>query len=155
MLANIRIREAGQGRNLCQLDLMRFSQDQVRLRMEERGIRDDSFFVCGFEDWGVDTIMTLGQAYLLKKLIEDFYSGDEYVVSELLKRHVPVLEVVTSFYRFIGTDEVELLQAVFRHSEVSEVVAFWSKVGTFANAIVSYIEQGYVLNTDKGFYLKV
>ena len=33
MIANIRIRDSGKSRFLCQLDLMRFSEEQVRERM--------------------------------------------------------------------------------------------------------------------------
>ena len=48
MIANIRIRDSGQSKLLCQLDLMRFSEEQVRERMLERGIRDDTFFCLWF-----------------------------------------------------------------------------------------------------------
>lgn len=43
MIADIRIRSDGNSRSLCQLDLMRFSEEQVRERMRVRGIEDDAF----------------------------------------------------------------------------------------------------------------
>ena len=50
MIANIRMRSSGYSKPLCQLDLMRFSEEQVRERMRVRGIEDDAFFICGFEN---------------------------------------------------------------------------------------------------------
>ena len=58
MIAVIRIRNETNSSALCELDLMRFTEEQVRERMSERGIRDGAFFVCGFVDWEVDRVMT-------------------------------------------------------------------------------------------------
>ena len=58
MIANIRVLTDGNSRSLCQLDLMKFSKEAVLARMEERGIKEDSFFICGFSDWEVDSIMS-------------------------------------------------------------------------------------------------
>ena len=65
MIGIIRVREDGKSYALCQLDLMRFTEDQVRERMSERGIRDDAFFICGFSDWSVDVVMSFQDAYIL------------------------------------------------------------------------------------------
>lgn len=48
MIAIIRTREDGRSKALCKLDIMNFTESQVRDRMEERGIKDDTFFICGF-----------------------------------------------------------------------------------------------------------
>ena len=40
MIATIRVRADGSSSELCQLDLMKFSIEGVRQRMEEKGIRE-------------------------------------------------------------------------------------------------------------------
>ena len=154
MLANIRVRENGESRFLFELDLMKFTKEQVQERINERGLDEESFFVCGFSDWGVDTIFTLGKAYLLKKIIVDLYEGDEFVVSYLLKQGKSLVDIATRTYRFLTKDEAELMVKLLEHAEFSTVIEFFYKTGSWITAVNSYIEEGVVLNTPKGFYVE-
>lgn len=120
MIANIRIRDSGQSKLLCQLDLIRFSEEQVRERMRERGIRDDTFFVCGFVDWGVDTQMGLSEAYGLKRCIQEFYHGDESIVIHLLKKHVDVKYIISHYYHFISKDEYDTALYLLDHTNIRQ-----------------------------------
>lgn len=54
MIANIRVLSEGNFEFLFELDIMKYSQEQVLERMNERGIDKDSFFICGITDWAVD-----------------------------------------------------------------------------------------------------
>lgn len=155
MIANIRIRADGQSSALCPLDLMKFGIDDVRQRMKERGIAKDSFFICGFSDWGVDTVLTLEEAYLLKTAIIGFYDGDDYVVQHMLRNHKLISEVISHYYRFLSKDEVEVMQHLLRNQEVSSVVEFFFKANNWISALQLYINQGLILNTKKGFYIQV
>ena len=155
MIANIRIRADGQSSALCPLDLMKFGIDEVRQRMKERGIAKDSFFICGFSDWGIDTVLTLEEAYLLKTAIIGFYDGDDYVVQHMLRNHKPISEVISHYYRFLSKDEVEVMQHLLRNQEVSSVVEFFFKANNWISALQLYINQGLILNTKKGFYIQV
>lgn len=153
MLANIRVRENGQSRFLCELDLMKFTKEQVQERMNERGLDEEFFFVCGFSDWGVDTIFSLENAYLLKEIIVELYKGDEFVVSYLLKQRKSLIEIATRTYRFVTKDEAELMVKLLEQAEFSSVIHFFYKAGSWITAVNSYIEKGVVLNTPKGFYV--
>lgn len=155
MIANIRIRADGKSSALCPLDLMKFGIDDVRQRMKERGIANDSFFICGFSDWGIDTVLTLEEAYLLKTAIIGFYDGDDYVVQHMLRNHKPISEVISHYYRFLSKDEVEVMQHLLRNQEVSSVVEFFFKANNWISALQLYINQGLILNTKKGFYIQV
>lgn len=155
MIANIRIRADGQSSALCPLDLMKFGIDDVRQRMKERGIANDSFFICGFSDWGIDTVLTLEEAYLLKTAIIGFYDGDDYVVRHMLRNHKPISEVISHYYRFLSKDEVEVMQHLLRNQEVSSVVEFFFKANNWISALQLYINQGLILNTKQGFYIQV
>lgn len=141
MIANIRIRDSGKSRFLCQLDLMRFSEEQVRERMSERGIRDDTFFVCGFVDWNVDSEMSLTLAYALKKCVQELYDGDESIVVHLLKRHVPVTEIISHYYHLVSKDEVQTVTYLLKRDNLLKDI------------LTDYIERGVLLNTEKGFYV--
>ena len=112
MIANIRVHDSGYSRPLCQLDLMKFTEEQVRDRMHERGIDDDSFFICGFEDWGVDTIMSLCEAYYLKKCINELYDGDDFIVIYQLKKHQSPSFIISHYYIFKTKDELEMIKDV-------------------------------------------
>lgn len=155
MIANIRIRADGQSSALCPLDLMKFGIDDVRQRMKERGIAKDSFFICGFSDWGIDTVLTLEEAYLLKTAIIGFYDGDDYIVQHMLRNHKPISEVISHYYRFLSKDEVEVMQHLLRNQEVNSVVEFFFKANNWISALQLYINQGLILNTKKGFYIQV
>lgn len=70
MIANIRVLNEGNFEFLCELDIMKYSRDQILERMKERGIEKDNFFICGISDWQVDKIMSLDEFYshlVLKK----------------------------------------------------------------------------------------
>lgn len=155
MIANIRIRTDGKSSALCPLDLMKFGIDDVRQRMKERGIANDSFSICGFSDWGIDTVLTLEEAYLLKTAIIGFYDGDDYIVQHMLRNHKPISEVISHYYRFLSKDEVEVMQHLLRNQEVSSVVEFFFKANNWISALQLYINQGLILNTKKGFYIQV
>ena len=76
MIANIRVLNEGNFDYLCELDIMKYSQEQILERMQERGIAKDNFFICGISDWEVDKIMSLDEVYLLKKVVLELYDGD-------------------------------------------------------------------------------
>ncbi|MFM1676593.1 hypothetical protein AB6P01_08970 [Streptococcus mutans] len=153
MIAMIRIRDGTSSSALCKLDLMRFTEEQVRERMSERGIRGDAFFVCGFVDWEVDRVMTLQEAYALKKCILGLYDGDDYVVQELLKRHKSFGEIISSCYEFCSKDKLETVKKLFSDIDSSELIKYFCKVGSWNNLIANYINAGYLLQTNKGFYI--
>ena len=48
MIANIRVLREGNFEFLCELDIMKYSQEQVLERINERGIDKDNFFIVGF-----------------------------------------------------------------------------------------------------------
>ena len=141
MIANIRIRDSAQSKLLCQLDLMRFSEEQVRERMRERGIRDDTFFICGFTDWNVDSEMSLTLAYALKRCVQEIYDGDETIVVHLLKRHIPVTQIISHYYRLVSKDEVQT------------VIYLLKRDNLLKDILTDYIDCGALLNTEKGFYV--
>ena len=141
MIANIRIRDSGHSRLLCQLDLMRFSEEQIRERMRERGIRDDTFFICGFMDWDVDSEMSLTLAYALKRCMQELYDGDETIVVHLLKRHIPVTQIISHYYRLVSKDEVQT------------VIYLLKRDNLLKDILTDYIDCGALLNTEKGFYV--
>ena len=141
MIANIRIRDSDHSRLLCQLDLMRFSEEQIRERMRERGIRDDTFFICGFTDWNVDSEMSLTLAYALKRCVQELYDGDETIVVHLLKRHIPVTQIISHYYRLVSKDEVQT------------VIYLLKRDNLLKDILTDYIDCGVLLNTEKGFYV--
>jgi len=81
MIANIRVLREGNFEFLCELDIMKYSQEQVLERINERGIDKDNFFICGISDWEVDKIMSLDEVYLLKKAVLELYDGDECIIT--------------------------------------------------------------------------
>ena len=141
MIASIRIRDSDHSRLLCQLDLMRFSEEQIRERMRERGIRDDTFFICGFTDWNVDSEMSLTLAYALKRCVQELYDGDETIVVHLLKRHIPVTQIISHYYRLVSKDEVQT------------VIYLLKRDNLLKDILTDYIDCGVLLNTEKGFYV--
>lgn len=153
MIANIRVHIDGQSRELCLLDLMKFSEEQVRERMEERGFSDQSFFICGFSDWEVDSILSLDEAYVLKRMIVELYDGDDFIVVHLLKNHKSFSEIIKHYYRFLTKDEVQLMKILWKNVEISSLVDFFYQVNNWVSAVQAYVEKGVVLNTSKGFYI--
>lgn len=140
MLANIRLRDGTISRSLPAFDLMRFSEGQVRQRMQERGYHDDQFRVCGILDWGVDTEMDLATAYVLKRTVLGLYDGDETVVVHLLKKQVPPLAIAHCHYVFVSKDDSEVLSKLLQQD------------GKIANLLQPYLDNMECLNTPKGFY---
>lgn len=141
MIANIRIRSSGYSKPLCQLDLMRFSEEQVRERMRERGFDDKSFFICGFNDWNVDSEMSLELAYALKRCIQEVYEGDETLVVDLLKRHVSPIVIISRYYRFISKDEHDTALYLLEHTNISQFM------------IAKALDDGVLVTNEKGFYI--
>lgn len=154
MIARIRTRERGKSQFLCELNIMQFTEGQVRDRMQERGIKDDTFFVCGFSDWGIDRIMYLSDCYLLKKCINELYDGDDYVVRFLLLKGHSILKIVSQYYQYISKDEIEVMRYLLKSVDFDSVIEFWFKTKTWLNAVDVYIENGVLLNTEKGFYVR-
>ena len=153
MIANIRVLTDGNSWALCQLDLMKFSKEAVLARMDEKGITEDSFFICGFSDWEVDSIMSLQEAYFLKKVILELYDGDDFLVQHMLKHHQSPSFIMTHYYRFVSKDETALMKQLLEGAEMDSVVEFFFQASSWVRAIQAYIDQGVVLNTSKGFYV--
>lgn len=153
MIAIIRTHSRGNSQLLCELDIMQFTESQVRDRLYERGIKEDAFFICGFSDWDVDRIMSLKEVYLLKRCIIGLYDGDDYIVQYLLNKGLSVHAIVTKFYIFLSKDEKEAMRYVLKNVEFDSLIDFWQQSGTWINALNAYIEKGVLLNTQKGFYV--
>lgn len=157
MLANIRVITNGKSSPLCQLDLMKFSQEQVRERMSERDIADHDFRICGIVDWEVDIIMSLKEAYQLVTVIRALYNGDEYIVSQLVKKRYSIRHIVFSAYVFVGRmeQEQEILKDLFYGLDSSRVIDMWYTFKTPANVLKAYEEKGVLMITPKGIYKNV
>ena len=155
MLANIRVLREGNFEFLCELDIMKYSQEQVFERMQEIGIDKDNFFICGITDWEVDKIMSLEEVYLLKKAVLELYDGDEFIVKFQLQRYVPVTQIVTTYYRFCSKDEAQTFFEVTKGLDYQSVVNYIFETGSWVIAFQGFIDQGEILNTPVGFYRKV
>lgn len=154
MIVRIRIRSDGNSRELCQLDIMKFTEEQVRERMVERGIRDDAFFICGFTDWQVDTVMSLQDVYVLKRYIQLFCNGDEYLVQFMLQRHMSLKDIVGNEYHYVSKDEVETMKYVLKQATIEQVVDLFYQAQNTIRLMSFYFEQNIILNTPKGFYVR-
>ncbi|WP_242258285.1 hypothetical protein [Streptococcus thoraltensis] len=154
MIAKIRTHNSGNSQFLCELDVMKFTEDQIRERMAERGIRDDAFFICGFSDWEVDTIMSLEEAYVLKRYIQLFCDGDAYLVQFMLQRHMSLKDIVGNEYLFVSKDEKETIKYLFRHETTDRVVDIFCQAQSKTRLMALYFEQNIILNTPKGFYVR-
>ncbi|MGV3094388.1 hypothetical protein [Streptococcus pluranimalium] len=154
MIARIRIRSDGNSRELCQMDIMKFTEEQVRERMASRGIRDDAFFICGFTDWEVDTVMSLQDVYVLKRYIHLFCDGDEYLVQFMLQRHMSLKDIVGNEYRYVSKNEVETMKYVLKQATVEQVVDVFYQAQNTTRLMSLYFEQNIILNTPKGFYVR-
>lgn len=155
MIANIRVLREGNFEFLCELDIMKFTQEQILERMNERGIDKGNFFVCGISDWEVDKIMSLDEVYLLKKAILDLYDGDDYVVRFQLQRYVPIKKIISTYYQFCSKDEVATVIQLSKNLDIGLLINYFFKCGNWVTAFQGFVEQGEVLNTPKGFYRKV
>lgn len=155
MIATIRVRDGTNSRFLCELDLMRFSEEQVRNRMEERGIKDDAFFVCGFSDWEVDVDFDLQIAYILKRCVVEVYDGDETVVADLLRKHKSVHFICSHYYQFVGKDELEVMEKLLASIGGETLLGQFFELQTWQNLFLHYQMKDMVYVTPKGFYVSV
>ena len=155
MIANIRVLNEGNFDYLCELDIMKHSQEQVVERLKELGIDKGNFFVCGITDWEVDKIMSLDEVYLLKKAVLDLYDGDDYVVRFQLQRYVPIKKIISTYYQFCSKDEVATVIRLSKNLDIGLLINYFFKCGNWVTAFQGIVEQGEVLNTPKGFYRKV
>ena len=155
MIANIRVLKEGNFEFLCELDVMKYNQEQVLERINERGIDKDNFFICGISDWEVDKIMSLDEVYLLKKAVLDLYDGDDYVVRFQLQRYVPIKKIVSTYYQFCSKDEVATVIQLSKNLDIGLLINYFFKCGNWVTAFQGFIEQGEILNTPMGFYKKV
>ena len=155
MIANIRVLNEGNFEFLCELDIMKYSRDQILERMKDRGIEKDNFFICGISDWEVDKIMSLDEVYLLKKAVLDLYDGDDYVVRFQLQRYVPIKKIISTYYQFCSKDEVATVIQLSKNLDIGLLINYFFKCGNWVTAFQGFVEQGEVLNTPKGFYRKV
>jgi hypothetical protein len=155
MIANIRVLNEGNFDYLCELDIMKHSQEQILERMQERGIAKDNFFICGISDWEVDKIMSLDEVYLLKKAVLDLYDGDDYVVRFQLQRYVPINKIISTYYQFCSKDEVATVIQLSKNLDIGLLINYFFKCGNWVTAFQGFIEQGEILNTPIGFYKKV
>ena len=155
MIANIRVLNEGNFDYLCELDIMKYSQEQIVARLKELGIDKGNFFVCGISDWEVDKIMSLDEVYLLKKAVLDLYDGDDYVVRFQLQRYVPIKKIVSTYYQFCSQDEVATVIQLSKNLDIGLLINYFFKCGNWVTAFQGFVEQGEVLNTPRGFYRKV
>ena len=155
MIANIRVLNEGNFDYLCELDIMKHSQEQIVARLKELGIDKGNFFVCGISDWEVDKIMSLDEVYLLKKAVLDLYDGDDYVVRFQLQRYVPINKIVSTYYQFCSKDEVATVIQLAKNVDNGLLINYFFECGNWVTAFQGFVEQGEVLNTPKGFYRKV
>ena len=155
MIANIRVLNEGNFDYLCELDIMKYSQEQIVARLKELGIDKGNFFVCGITDWEVDKIMSLDEVYLLKKAVLDLYDGDDYVVRFQLQRYVPIKKIITTYYQFCSKDEVATVIQLSKNLDIGLLINYFFKCGNWVTAFQGFIEQGEILNTPMGFYKKV
>ena len=155
MIANIRVLNEGNFDYLCELDIMKHSQEQIIARLKELGIDKGNFFVCGISDWEVDKIMSLDEVYLLKKAVLDLYDGDDYVVRFQLQRYVPINKIVSTYYQFCSKDEVATVIQLAKNVDNGLLINYFFECGNWVTAFQGFVEQGEVMNTPKGFYRKV
>ena len=155
MIANIRVLNEGNFDYLCELDIMKHSQEQIVARLKELGIDKGNFFVCGISDWEVDKIMSLDEVYLLKKAVLDLYDGDDYVVRFQLQRYVPIKKIVSTYYQFCSKDEVATVIQLSKNLDIGLLINYFFKCGNWVTVFQGFIDQGEVLNTPQGFYRKV
>ena len=155
MIANIRVLNEGNFDYLCELDIMKHSQEQIVARLKELGIEKGNFFVCGITDWEVDKIMSLDEVYLLKKAVLDLYDGDDYVVRFQLQRYVPIKKIISTYYQFCSKDEVDTIFELTKELDYKSVIDYFFKCGNWVTVFQGFINQGEVLNTPNGFYRKV
>ncbi|HEN0625041.1 hypothetical protein [Streptococcus uberis] len=154
MIAIIRTHEKGRSQLLCELDIMQFTENRIRERMQERGIRDDTFFVCGFSDWGIDRSISLSDCFLLKKCINELYDGNDYIVRFLLRKGESVFKIVSQYYQFSSSDEKVVMSEILINRDLSFIINYWCESITWVNAVKRFEDDGLLLRTEKGFFIR-
>ena len=153
MIAKVGIIYGGNSVSLVEVDLMRFTEEEIRSRMEEKGISEDSFFIAGFSDWDVEYNLTLTEAYLIKKVILELYDGDDYVIVEMLKRRWLITEVISNYYIYVGQDECDVMKKLLKDVSMEDLVEFFYRAKNWVTVVQSYIYHKQVFLTRKGFYV--
>ena len=133
MIAVIRTRENGKSKKLCDLDLMKFTENQVRQRMYERGIEEDAFFICSITDW----------------------NGDSTIVSYLLNQGRSIYFIATHYYKFLSKDEVEAMIKVIGQVDSDKLLVTFYKTGSWVNFVSQYLRAGYLLQIEDRYYIDV
>ncbi len=155
MIAVIRTRVNGKSKKLCDLDLMKFTENQVRQRMYERGIEEDAFFICSITDWNVDRILSLREAYVLKQAVEELYDGDSTIVAYLLNQGRSIYFIATHYYKYLSKDEVEAMVKVIGQVESEKLLVTFYKTGSWVNFVSQYLKAGYLLQIKDKYYIDV
>lgn len=155
MIAVIRTRVNGKSKKLCDLDLMKFTENQVRQRMYERGIEENAFFICSITDWNVDRIFSLREVYVLKQAVEELYDGDSTVVVYLLNQGRSIYFIATHYYKFLSKDEVEAMIKVIGQVDSDKLLVTFYKTGSWVNFVSQYLRAGYLLQIKDKYYIDV
>lgn len=157
MIIEMLVLENGTSRRLCQLDILKFSEAQVRNRMQERGIKEENCLIVGFLDWGCKRDMTLRQAYSLRRSFLELYDGDDYVLKCMLRRYqrYSINEIIASYYRFEDKDEVEAVIKILGNMDSELLLRAFASGGTWVNFFVSLQDLGYLLVTPRGVYRRM
>ena len=155
MIAVIRTRVNGKSKKLCDLDLMKFTENQVRQRMYDRGIEEDAFFICSITDWNVDRIFSLREVYVLKQAVEELYDGDSTVVAYLLNQGRSIYFIATHYYKFLSKDEVEAMIKVIGQVDSYKLLVTFYKTGSWVNFVSQYLRSGYLLQIKDKYYIDV
>lgn len=156
MIGNIRIIQNGQSKELAQVDLIRFSEEDIRQRMVDKGYPYNSeIIISGISDWNVDTLLTFQEVTFLKVCLEELYDNDDYIIVFLLQHHWKVTDIITAYYKFASQDEVEALSLLLKDLDNKALIQTFYKASSWINCLQTYLSSGELLNTPKGFYRKV
>lgn len=158
MLARVRLHKSGIGSWLPKVvDLFRFSEEDIRQRLVDVGLSyDEELLVVAIDDWGLEKNMSLSEAYKLKALIQEEYSGDEFVVVHLLKNcYLSVSDVINRRYSFLSQDEEEAMIAMSREYDSEILMKMFYRANNWVSLIVAFVNSGEILNTSRGFYKKI
>lgn len=158
MLAKIRLYKDGSGQFLPRpVDLMRFNEEDIRQRLVDLGYDYHSdLMIVGFEDWQIERILTLEEAYRIRDLIKSAYSGNDFLVCHMLGNHSFSIEsILTNRYAFLSKDEEEAMVEVSKYYDADTLIRIFRKTNTWVNFIVAFVSSGELLNTSQGFYFKV
>lgn len=155
MLAKIRVVKNGNSLPLPKaVDLLRFSQEDIRSRLVDMGYPYDSeLLVVGFEDWEVERTMTLNEAYLLKVTFEKYYDCDEAVIVYLLRSNRTVRDAIYDHYRLLATNELDTAKKLFENLSKEELIEKMFGCGTWINLLQGYLDSHELLICNQKFYI--